>query len=419
MLFDIFNYNVSIAIAAFILFFALFAVLFKKYTTTLADPLFFHILWLSSQAAFLIIYFVKYNPDVYFYVFATTLATYILSLFLFFRVYESSKYSKTARLVGYRIDHFFTKKILFRLLLISTSLVAFSYANFFQYAISCTSVSDLFLYRFIDLQGRDPMQRIASAASPILLMAIFYSIHANIYRKFSAVILLLFVLVAMFAGGRSILILTLAAFGMYAFYFNDFMPRSLIKKLNRYIGVFFLFAILIAIFVTSFFDSESSIESATVVIFNRVFAAPDGVEYYLKYSGAEELANGLLPYLQSIFGVYIKNIFGTDVKNIGWQLTELAIGNVDFAQGSNYTVLLQAMVFNIYLAPIYAIPVAWVVAKLRYSFSQKQRHTPLVYSLSSLSFVIATDIEYFMFLAISLILMYCIIYVPIIQMRLK
>jgi hypothetical protein len=209
----------------------------------------------------------------------------------------------------------------------------------------------------------------------------------------------------------------IAAAGMYFFYFRNCISLASINKFNKYVVVAAAFALVAVVFITSFYEPDSDFQTASLVVFNRIFAAPDGVEYYLKYDGFERISSGLGPYFNSIFGLYIKNIMGIDIKNIGWQLTELAVGSVDFAQGSNYTVLLQSMVFSVYVSPLYAVLIAWAVAKFRYGFARKPVLVPFLYALSSFSFIIATDIEYFVFLISSLAMLYLLIYIPIMRVR--
>lgn len=417
MLFDIFQYNIPLALATFFLFLILFGSIFQKQIVTLADPLVFHMLWLASQATFLVIYGFKNGLSLIFLFFALTLAVYVLALIGFFNFYHKKENARLLRIEGSLKYEIFSKKQILLLLISSTALLSYSYVNFFQYAITCSSVADLFLYRFIDLQGRDGLQRIASSVSPVFLMSVFYGIHKNIYKKIAIILLVAHIILGMLSGGRSILLLTIAAAGMYFFYFRNHISLVTKNRFNKYVVVAAAFALVAVVFITSFYESDSDFQTASLVVFNRIFAAPDGVEYYLKFDGIDRIPSGLFPYLNSIFGLYIKNIMGIDIKNIGWQLTELAVGSVDFAQGSNYTVLLQAMVFGVYVAPLYAALIAWIVAKFRYSFARKPVLVPFFYSLSSFSFIVATDLEYFVFLMSSLSVLYILIYIPILRLR--
>jgi len=179
----------------------------------------------------------------------------------------------------------------------------------------------------------------------------------------------------------------------------------------------YIVAIIIAATVTSFYTGGDSLANGFVVIFNRIFAAPDGIEYYLKFNGEKHIDSGAGPYITSIFGIYIQRLTEIPYKNIGWQLTELAVGDVGLAQGSNYTVLLQAVVFSHYLAPVYGMAAGWLVARMRYATPKNPRELFLVYTISIVCFTFAIDIEYFTLLIISLITVYVIIVSPILRIK--
>lgn len=416
MLFDILNYSIPVAISAYIGFLVLFYLIFRQFITNLIDPLIFHILWLSSQATFFIIYAEKYNPSVFYFIFSLSLIGYIISLRIFIQYYaiQKNKQIKSKNhLATFKISQSRWRIIVIILLLLDL----YSKKSFFQYAESCNSISDLFLYRFIDLQGRDPVERILSATNFFLYLFLFHGIRNRQNKYFIYSIIIVINVINIIAGGRSALIELILFTGTYIFYFSNGIHRKSIIKLNKLAILFVAIALFVAVIVSSYYEKETTIQSGFMIVFNRVFAAPDGIEYYLKYSGEDHIKTGIIPYLISVFGIYLKNIIGLSVKNIGWQLTELAVGSVDFAQGSNYTIMLQAVVFNYYIAPLYAAVIGWAVAKLRYINSAKESVIPYFYAMSSIAFVIATDLEYFVFLFLSVLIIYLVFIYPAIRIK--
>lgn len=419
MLFDIFNYSIPLALVSYAFFFGLFIFLFRRLITNYADPLVFHILWLSSQAAFFVIYAEKYSISLFYLIFIFSLVVYVASLLLFLPIYAEKKklIIRVQAELGLQVPQISLMK--WRLI-VSILFFLFLYSNksFFQYAITCNSPAELFLYRFVALQGRDAIERILGSANFFLLLYLFYGFHKKISINLSFCLILFVLLFGILSGGRSALIGLIASVGTYVFYFSHEMKRDSINKLNRIALVFICIAMALAVFVSSFYEKNSSLETSLLVIFNRIFAAPDGIEYYLKYFGENNIEMGVIPYFLSIFGIYVKNIIHIDVKNIGWQLTELVVGSVDFAQGSNYTVLLQSVVFNYYLAPIYAVFIAWIVSRLRYIYVLKWPSMVIYFVISNLSFTVATDIEYFIFLILSVFMVYFVIIYPVMKVKL-
>lgn len=414
MLFDILEYNIPLAIATYLIFFTIFIITFKKFITNIADPLVFHILWLSSQATFFVIYLNKYHISHSFTIFTLSLFFYILGLRVFIPIYETKKRTlikkgNPEKILGKKKWKFITYLLL--------ALTIYSYKGFLEYALQSNTFAELFLYRFIDLQGRNAIERILSSSIYFLFFFLFYGIQYKYSKYLPYVGILTVATLGILSGGRSTLI-TLATFaGSYLFFFSEKIKYESIKKYNKTIVLFVIVAVLAAIFVSSFYEKDSSFSSASLIIFNRIFAAPDGIEYYLKYKGEENIKSGIYPFLMAVFGVYLKNIFDLEYKNIGWQLTELVVGYVDFAQGANYTFMLQGVVFNHYTAPLYAILIAWLVAKLRYSYSKRSSTAPFAFALSCISFAAASDLEYFIFLTISLSITYFILVYPIIKMK--
>lgn len=219
------------------------------------------------------------------------------------------------------------------------------------------------------------------------------------------------------SGGRSAIISFIVALGGFFFLHRFWLTSRATKNTNIAVGLLYLAAIIVAAIVSSFYAEGDSLTNGLLIIFNRIFAAPDGTEYYLKYGGEINIDSGIGPYLNSIFGIYIQNITGIPYKNIGWQLTELAVGDVEFAQGSNYTILLQAMVFNQYLAPAYGMAAGWLIARLRYLNPSNPWQLFLVYTISIVCFTFSIDAEYFTLLIISATAFYFFIAIPIFRIK--
>lgn len=418
MLFDIFKYNIPLALGFFALSFCFLMILFKKYITSLADPLIYHILWLSSQATFLVIYAERNLTSLYYSIFLITLVVYIISLVFFFSIYSVKKNNI---IIKYKRDirqnDYFSHKKWDVVLFVLFTLYLYSNKARFEYILNCKSFAELALYRFAELQGRDPLERILSNSVSIMFFFLFRCIHKDIRRKLSYTIILFVLLIGIITGGRGTMLSLIFSIGAYVFYYYHEINRRIIVKLNKLSVFFVILAIVFASIISSLYDAENSLSEGFLIIFNRVFAAPDGIEYYLKYSGDEHIKTGFFPYFLSVFGIYIKNMFGIEYKNIGWQLTELAVGEVSFAQGANFTLLLQAIVFNPYITPIYAIVIAWIVSRLRYLYSRNNLYAPMVFVASAFSFGIAIDIETFFFVMISSIAIYLAIIYPIMKFK--
>jgi hypothetical protein len=219
-------------------------------------------------------------------------------------------------------------------------------------------------------------------------------------------------------GVRSSLLMFLQSFGLFVFYF-DYSSKYR-KRINIFGTVAVGLALFLAAFVSSHYGHDMSNSGEGIkIIANRIAASGDGLEYYMKYDGLHNIASGPYEYFMSIFGIYLKNLRGIDYKNIGTQLSELVIGETHFAQGSNYTFLLQVMVLGYGLFWLYSPVVAYLVMKLRYSLFRSNRWLPLSYFLSSLCFGIATDIEYFVLTLISGSLVYILVIFPVLKIKIK
>lgn len=418
MLFDIFNYDITTAVTSYTLTCVLIIFFFRKSLTSLADPLFYHILWISSQVSFFVIYIQAYGANTVYANFALTLITYITTLWFFCEIYRRKAIGKRAAtsLHLQSLRH----PIQDRWPILATTLLAlylYSNKSFLEYALTCTTPQELFLFRFLDLQGRNPVERILKISTYFLYFFLFTSIHVNKYRTISITAIAAMLVIAIASGGRSAIISFIVSLGAFAFLHRFGLTSKTTKTLNITIGALYIAAILLAATVSSFYSEGDSLTNGFLIIFNRIFAAPDGIEYYLKFNGEDKIDSGIAPYLNSIFGIYIQNLIGIPYKNIGWQLTELAIGDVDFAQGSNYTVLLQAVVLNQYLSPLYGITAGWFIAKMRYITPRKPHQYFLAYTTTLLCFTFAVDAEYFFLLMISATAVYLLTIIPIFKIK--
>lgn len=419
MLFDIFEYNISLALFIYFLSLFLLFVIFKKQIITLADPLLFHLLWLSSQIAFFVIYAEHNLITSVYIIFVISLITYLSSLIFFTRYYAKLyKKEKQTNIGNLNSSNVITIKRWRLIIIILVLLFLYSNSSFIQFALTAGNPAELFLYRFTELQGRVPSERILKISSYFLIFYIFLGLHIGIHRKLSISLIVLILIFDLAAGGRSALITMLGSAGAYIFIFKSKINKSFIKKFNV-ISIFLLiFSIIIAMLVSSFYETDATFQTGALVIFNRIFAAPDGIEYYLNNSGESKIQSGLFPYFMSIFGIYVKGLLDIDYKNIGWQLTELVVGEVSFAQGANYTFLLQSVVFSIFLAPIYSAFVAWAISILRYVKFSSFKSAPLAFVSCLICFNIATDIEFFFFLLLSTLIVYYLVIYPLANFKL-
>lgn len=418
MLFDIFEYNLELALITYAVVFILLFVFYKSLITSYADPLVFHLLWLSSQITFFVIYADKSGTSYVYFLFLMSIISYTFALFLFCKHYEKVK----VRITNYAVRD---QQALYVLAInkwrtiVGLLLLTYIYSvnGFISYALRSTNLSDLFLYRFIDLQGRVPLERVLNSSIYFLLFFLIYGIHHGLHKTISKLLIFIILLIGLISGGRATLFVFISFVGTYIFFFSHIIKEKFFRKFNAISVALMVISLIVAALVSSFYEANATVESGFVTIFNRVFAAPDGIEYYLKYTGEKNIGSGVIQYLLSVFGIYAKTIFNFDYKNIGWQLTELVVGDVGFAQGANYTLLLQAAVLNIYLAPFYAIAIAFTVAWLRYSFSRIFILVPFMFLMAMSSFMIAMDLETFVFHILSVSLVYICFIFPVLKLK--
>lgn len=375
-----------------------------------------HIIWIAGHLAFLTGYMFKngisllplfFFSNMVLYVFVYKFCLKKASVKLFSKERGKALQSKTKKI-----------KYIFLILLV---LNIVSKINFFKFILANQNVSSWFLYRFTDMQGRDPLLRILATSSAIFLLFYVFILFA-VLKKWKAFVIIAYgtiILLEVVAGGRSILIGVIFSIGLGVFYFSDYFNISDIKKFTRKSIFFVLIAVLTAIIVTSFYSDEYSLSDGLSIVTNRFLAPGDGLEYYMNYDGLHKIKSGFGEYIYSIFGIYIKRFTGEEYKNVGLQLSELVLGDLEFTQGSNYTFLLQVMVLG-YGSFIFYVPfIAFCTAKLRAINFKSLSLLPLSFFLSATSFLLPEDIEYWFLTIISGFLLFYIVIYPINRFKLK
>jgi len=239
-------------------------------------------------------------------------------------------------------------------------------------------------------------------------------------KRIALTLLIFKILLGTFSGGRSTLLGVFFEFGSYCFFYKDFIDLKLFKFINK-IGFAAIFAsLLLASYVSSKFMIDGNLVYGLLNIFERIFAAADGLQYYIYNSGDVKLDSGINSFFMSVFGIYIKNLVAnTEYKNIGWQLSELALGSeLSFAQGANYTFLLQGAILSPVLIPLYPILSAFLMAKMRNIWISKRIYHPLYFYISASAFQLVGDLELFIFYFISSITCFFLIIMPF-QLRFR
>lgn len=232
--------------------------------------------------------------------------------------------------------------------------------------------------------------------------------------------LIFYSLISILAGGRSFLLSLIFTYGGFiAFYRGKFLKKKALTNINKIGSILILLAMLLAMIVSSMYKSDSSIEDGAKIILNRVIATADGMEYYIKYDGIEKLPSGGYDYVMSIFGIYLKRFLGVEYKNVGHQLSELATGvNLEFAQGSNYTLPLQVMVLGYILMPVYVLIIGYICTKMRNIKAGESGSLQIVgFFFFTQCFTFATDPEFFILNVISFYLIYYLVFYWLIKIK--
>ncbi|MDR3246582.1 MAG: oligosaccharide repeat unit polymerase [Prevotellaceae bacterium] len=413
-MFNITEYNKILLFGIFIFVALVLIFLLKRKLTTIIDPLCFNIIWIAGHVAFLFAYMYKYGVEILPCFFLLNLFIYTLCL----KSYRIPNKQLALRQKLILVVKEKEKKIKL-LYFITLIFLLISKMDFFKYILENPSISSWVLYRFVDLQGRTPILRILGISSSIYFYFISFSLLFLIkkHRIIVSMVLIFLLIINMLAGGRSTLLSFFISLGLFVFYFH---LSHLVKRINITGTIGIILSLFIAAIISSQYSGNSGISDGISTIVNRTAAVGDGLEYYMKYNGYENIKVGPYEYFMSIFGIYIKNIFGIKYQNIGTQLTALVKGEDQFfASGSNYTFLLQIMVIGYWLFFIYSPLIAYIVMKLRYNAFFSFQWLPFSYFLSSICFTIASDMEYAVLVLISGFLFYLFILYPILKIKLR
>jgi hypothetical protein len=411
-MFNVTEYNQILLFSIFVICVLVLSVLLKNKITTIIDPLYFNIFWIAGHVAFILSYMDKYGFELLpcFFLFNIIIHIYV------FKSYSVNR-NRSDVIKSLIVTIYNNEKKIKLLYFIVLMLTLISKLNFFKYVIENPNINSWFLYRFVDLQGRNWILRILGTGSGVYLYLFSFLLFFCL-KKHKIIVCTMFVLMLnIFSGGRSSLLLFFTSLGMFVFYFN--LHHKLAKQINIVGSIGVILAVFVAVFVSSKYN-QSNISSGISIIINRVAASGDGLEYYMKYDGYEKIKSGPYEYFMSVFGIYVKHILRVEYKNIGTQLTELVKNEeVSFAQGSNYTFLLQVMVIGYWMFFIYSPLIAYIVMKLRYNTFRSFQWMPFSYFLSSSCFLIASDMEYAILVLISGFLVYFIILYPILKIKFR
>ena len=411
-MFDINNYNIVALFSIIIVFTFLIIVYLRNKISSVLDPLMYEIVWLSSNISFLIVFsFTKgVNPFAVIFLFSFLLYIVLLNKLL---ISNKTRYYKRV------LIHINTKKT-FLVYIISVILLIYAKQDVFIY-MKENDFLHWFLYRFVDLQGRNPILRIINmGVTPIFLyLSFFYIFLLKKYRIFIFSILLSYTAILVLAGGRSSLLSVLLSFGVFLVIHRNIYGKSTVKKINLYSSFFVFLALLFIIGVSTMYHPDYSYTDGIKIFLNRIVANADGLEYYMLYDGYSHIKSGFFPYILSFLGIYLKGPLGIDYKNIGQQLSELVVGHpLSFAQGANYTLPLQVVVFGYYLYPVYVLASSLIVVKMRnMTESTSLSKNILIFFLISTSFGVVHDLEYFTLKVISFFIVYILFFYPILNIN--
>jgi len=401
-MFDIINYNFDLLIIFSLGLFIIIFLLFKRYLNSLIDPLIYHIFWLSLGGSLIFAYPSTHsNLTIVYIIIVIQYLVYIFALFYFYKIFSKKTKDPT------NLNKYYFKTSLLIFLLI---IYLFAKKSFIIFAINANSIEQIFLWRILfDFQGRDPIERIFLLGGyPFLLFIVFFQIKYKTKNYLSKVVLLIILIIEILSGGRSSILTILFSYGAFMLIYSKYFSKKDKRKVFLSFGItIFILFIYISIIKTTQYVSGTDINPMYATL-NRFFATYDGIDYYLTYDGLNHIKYGVSNYFMSIFGIYVQNIMGISYKNIGWQLSELASGSsLSFAQGSNFTFLLQGLVLSPYIAIFYSIFIALISALFRYSFYIQS--AIFKFALIILSYRIVSDIEFAVLTLISLLIIFTFI----------
>lgn len=387
-MFDLNLYSSGLLSFLFFAYFLVILFLFKMKLTSVFDPLFYHCIWLGSVFSFLTVYVIDRGISYVAVMFFVSLIFYMVSLVIFLPGVDKFKSAQIPVFI-------FLKRHLLLLWLV----FLYSKAHMLQYFYENLSSPELwFLYRFVDLQGRDALSRIIGiSVQPILMFVCYTNIFIlKRHRKLSYISLILLALMGVLGGGRSsIIVMLLAAGGFFCLYYS--LVSSALKRYSLAMYISGAAALAVLIWVGMYIKGAEI--NPFFIVLERFFANADGIEYALKFDAIQRLDTGVEAYILSIFGVYLKSPLGLEYKNIGWQLSEMAYGyDLSFAQGANYTLPLQVLVAGPYLFPFVMVLSAFIVVFLRrlvlFKITKDLLFVLLCYQLLLSGFTFVVDAEF-------------------------
>ncbi len=405
------KYDVSVLLTSLFLTMGVLFFSFRKYITSIIDPIVLHFIWFSSCMAIIMGFIYKHGVNANILLFTGSLILYAVFLFYFLKPQSSSVQ---------HIEIGGSTKLIFFLYLISTVLTFYSKIDFIIFASKSTFV-EWFLYRFVLLEGRNPTQYIFRlGAFPFFCFFSFVLIINNPKVRFIIIfILVINLFVDVLSGGRSSILNFIFAIGTY---FSKFSlgDRQFVKKLNTYGSIMIIISLFVAISVTSLYKEQATLQDGSLMIFDRVISAGDGLDMYLTNNADKYLDTGLIAYLKSALGLFLGKLFDVDTKSIGWRLYEIDSGmEIDVAAGPNYILPLQVAILGyMYLIP-YTLLIAYCVAKMRILLIRGTGGYALCYALAYNCFTLLIDIEYATLIYVSIFFVYFLFIYPVCHIRIR
>lgn len=407
---DINDFNIAFSSICFLLAFLALCVLYRKNMVGIYDPLLYHVLWLASHFALLSAVFEKNGLNI--------LTTWFFLLFFTYcfwlKILLPSVSGRRLLILRSKIDSGFSgEKFVLQLMCLSFFVWLYSNSSFIEFAYT-KSPSEWFSYRYIELQGRDPLLRVLEdGITPAFIFLTSYSIFFKANRFSALIFLVAYLAISLLSGGRSALLNLVFLLGTFVYFYEPFFSRNL-KRAFSVVGLLVgSLGVLALVFVNSMLYGGGWYKSLYIFL-NRVMANGDGLLYYIEHNGIEEINHGLSSYIMSVFGIYVNRIFGAQYKNVGHQLSELAVGHdLGFAQGANYTIFLQVMVLGFFTAPFYMFFISYCVAKLRAMKPTNGIMSSIfAFSMVLISFGIVSDLEYTVFRVLSFLTVFILVLYP-------
>lgn len=409
MLFDITIYNQIVLLCTFTTIILILLWVFRNNYISVIDPLTLHFIWIASHLSFLVAYIYKYG-------FGMLPLFFIFILIFYIIIYQAFLRRNRKGIIDVPIKTFQEKSaITKRIFIVLLILDLLSKYNMFVYMVQNPSIVSWFLYRFIDMQGREPILRILSTATQVFILYYAFVLFAVLkqWKRFVLISYLLILVLEVLTGSRSVLLSIIFNIGLCLFYFKNYFEATVVKKFSKIAVGLAGLAMVAFIMVSAFYSSDYTLVDGIGLTVNRFFAAGDGLEYYMNFKGLTKIKSGIGEYIYSVFGIYLKRFSGTEYKNVGLQLSELVLGDLEFTQGPNYTLPLQVMVLGFQYVLLYVPIIAYFSAKLRAVKFSSINYFPLSFYLSATSFLIVVDIEFWVLNIISGVLFFYIVLYPL------